>query len=97
MAPEQIMGQKDVDWRVDIFALGVTMYYLLAGNHYPFETGEVLYHNVHTKPPELKDRNPLVSDELNRIVMKCMEKDRSMRYQSALELKSDIDALPSPT
>lgn len=94
MPPEQIMG-KPVDLKTDIFALGVTMYYLLAGNRYPYEEGEILYHNIHTPPPPLMKKNPAIPKELNDIVMRCLEKRPEDRYPHMLALKRDIDELPN--
>ena len=94
MPPEQIIG-KPVDLKADIFALGVTMYYLLAGNRYPFEEGEILYHNIHTPPPSLMEKNPAISKALNDIVMRCLEKKPDDRYPNMMALKKDIDKLPN--
>ena len=94
MPPEQIIG-KPVDLKADIFALGVTMYYLLAGNKYPFEGGEILYHNIHTPPPPLLKKNPAISKALNDIVMRCLEKKPDDRYPNMMALKKDIDKLPN--
>jgi tetratricopeptide (TPR) repeat protein len=93
ISPEQILG-IGVDNRTDIYALGITMYYLLAGNRYPFEKGDVLYHNLHTVPPALKEKTPALCQKLNDIVMKCLEKDKEKRYQTVNELKKDIEELP---
>ena len=94
MPPEQIIG-KPVDLKADIFALGVTMYYLLAGNRYPFEEGEILYHNIHTPPPSLMEKNRAISKALNDIVMRCLEKKPDDRYPNMMALKKDIDKLPN--
>jgi eukaryotic-like serine/threonine-protein kinase len=87
MAPEQIRGE-DVDARVDLFALGVILYELLAGEH-PFRkssTFETLQAILDADPPSLPERVPAAPATLARIVMRLLEKNPAARFQSASDL-----------
>jgi serine/threonine-protein kinase len=91
MSPEQVQG-LEADHRTDIFALGVVMYELLAGQ-LPFRGGHeaaVMYEIVNVDPPSIRTTKPEVEPDLERIVMKCLEKDRDNRYQSAREIAVDL-------
>ncbi|MEO8376446.1 MAG: Hsp70 family protein, partial [Candidatus Sumerlaeota bacterium] len=85
MAPEQITGEG-VDARSDIYSLGIMMYELVSG-HPPFYLGNIEYHHIHTPPPPLPDK---VSPTLRRVIMRCIEKSASNRYQSVDEIFEDL-------
>jgi len=89
LAPEAIHSPAGIDARVDIYALGAVMYYLLAGDHVfrGRTTMEVCAHHLHTQPIPVGDRSktPLPED-LAGIVMDCLKKVPSERPQSAAEL-----------
>ncbi len=78
-APEQFKGVSD--HRSDIYSLGVTMYQLL--------TGQLLK----GKDTAVKSINKQLTDELNEIVKKCLEKDPKDRYQSVDEIRSELNKL----
>ena len=80
MAPEQIRG-SDIDFRADIYALGCTMYEVLAGRP-PFIEGEILYHHIHTQPPPLSNFVTVPAD-VEQLIMKCIAKNKSERVASA--------------
>jgi hypothetical protein len=89
MAPEQVRGE-DIDARADIFALGIVMYEL-AGGRRPFAgaTSGVIFDAILNRTPD-----PISSDpELGRVVFKALEKDRTLRYQTADDLLADLRRL----
>ena len=94
MSPEQIQG-KDVDHRSDLFSLGVMLYEMITGQ-IPFkaETEAATLNSVLNDTPEPLSRfKSGVSDDLQRIVTKLLEKDPSLRYQSAAGVISDLKRL----
>ncbi|MCK5878388.1 MAG: protein kinase, partial [Holophagae bacterium] len=94
VAPESL-SNLTVDQRSDIYALGVTMYELLAGTP-PFTDENqisIFYKILNSPPPPFPDKIPL-SPGMKNIVLKCLNKDPKERYQNAAEL---IEALTSLT
>jgi serine/threonine-protein kinase len=94
MSPEQAQG-KPVDERSDIFSLGVMLYELTTGTR-PF-VGDtnlgVLSSILRDTPAPLADTNPALPFDLQPIVSRCLAKDRQRRYQSAGDLRRDLEAL----
>lgn len=89
MAPEQILG-RGVDHQSDIYSLGCTLYRMATGRA-PFTDGDLYYHHLHTPPPSPKKFNPQVPDALERILLKCIEKDKLKRYQRIRDVLKDIE------
>jgi serine/threonine-protein kinase len=91
MSPEQV-ETTEVDKRTDLYALGVILYEMVTGR-VPF-AGEtpfaVLIKHKQEPPKNPQESNPLVSEALTRIILKCLAKDRAVRYQSAEELLEDL-------
>ena len=94
MSPEQARGQL-VDARTDLFSLG-TVLYQMAGGVLPFagDTSAVIFDAILNRDPEPVDQiNPALPVEFGRILSKLLEKDRTLRCQSATELKTDLNRL----
>jgi two-component system LytT family response regulator len=94
MSPEQALG-RDVDHRSDLFSLGVVLYQMAAGK-LPFaapSAQETLARILQTQPDALGRLNYELPEEFERMIRKCLEKDRERRYQSARDLLVDLKNL----
>ncbi|MPY80286.1 MAG: Stk1 family PASTA domain-containing Ser/Thr kinase [Actinophytocola sp.] len=91
LSPEQVRGQ-DADARSDVYAAGCTLYELLTGRP-PF-TGDsavaVTYQHLQETPPAPSTMCPTISKDLDAVVLKAMTKGAANRYQSAIEMRSDL-------
>jgi hypothetical protein len=87
MSPEQCRS-ADIDWRSDIYALGVVLFFAVAGR-YPFmgQQGEVLSAHLRDEPPRLREVKPSVPPALEAIVVRALAKDPDARFQSMSELR----------
>lgn len=91
MSPEQVRAE-DLDSRSDLFSLGTVLYEILTG-HQPFadrNRAVTLSAILTQEPPPLSRYIPNAPAELERILHKCLKKDREQRYQSARELAIDL-------
>lgn len=97
LSPEQARAQS-VDRRSDIYSLGVVMYESISGKklYTAASPAEVLYMHLNVAPPALKVPDYITADSaaLNAVLLKCLEKDASSRYQSVEELRFAIEAIP---
>ncbi len=91
MSPEQVRGGR-IDSRSDIYAVGIILYELLIGSP-PFISGDISYQQVNVMPTRPREICPQVPVEVDNLIMKCLAKETSERYQSARELREEIDQL----
>jgi serine/threonine protein kinase/Flp pilus assembly protein TadD len=92
MSPEQVEG-KEVDQRTDIYSLGVILYEMLTGR-VPFEGDTALSIAVKhktEKPKDPRELNTQISEDISLIILKCLEKDKDKRYQSAGEVHTSLE------
>jgi serine/threonine-protein kinase len=90
MSPEQTLG-KNINRRTDLYSLGVTIFEMATGT-VPFTEGNIPYHHVHTEPPDIRELQPGLPDQLAALVGRCLQKDPDARYQSAKEMLIDLKA-----
>jgi serine/threonine protein kinase len=91
MSPEQVRG-KAVDGRADIYSLGIMAYKMTTGRC-PFEDADpyvILKRHLRDPIPPAKDLNPKVPDDLNRFMIKALEKEREKRYQNCADIIRDL-------
>lgn len=94
MAPEQYISGRPVDYRADIYGLGITLYHMLTG-HLPFagETrAETLKLKARTDIPDPRERDKSISEEAARIVQRMAKWQPEERYDSYPELIADLEA-----
>ncbi len=98
MSPEQVRAQE-LDARSDLFSFGAVLYEMATGKlPFPGESTGVILESILNRTPVPPVRlKPEVPAELERIISKCLDKDRNLRYQHATELRADLQRLKRDT
>jgi serine/threonine protein kinase len=98
MSPEQVRA-KELDARTDLFSFGSVLYEMVTGQ-LPFrgESTGMVFESILSRAPVPAVRlNPDAPPDLERIIGKCLEKDRNLRYQHASEIRTDLQRLKRDT
>ncbi len=98
MSPEQIRAAADIDARTDIWSVGCVLYELLSGKP-AFDAPslmQVCAAVLETEPAPLRTLVPEIAPELERVVVRCLQKDRTRRYQDIAELAAALAPFAPP-
>ncbi len=92
MAPEQVAGKK-VDERADLYSLGIILYEIFTGS-VPF-TGDsaisIGFQQMKDQPRRPQEINPQVPPEVERVILKALEKDPAHRYRTVKEMRENLE------
>jgi serine/threonine-protein kinase len=88
MSPEQVAGGK-IDGRSDIYSVGILLYEALVGSP-PFITGDIAYQQIHNPPIPPREINPIITQGVEAMILKCLAKKPEDRFMNANTLKSEV-------
>ena len=94
-APEQCSGKAEVDVRADVYSLGATLFHTLVGRP-PFEAANVIgliTKHVNEPAPRVRSLVPELTEAIDEIVAKCLQKNPGSRYQNAGDMLRDLERL----
>jgi eukaryotic-like serine/threonine-protein kinase len=94
MSPEQVRGEK-LDARTDLFSFGLVLYEMATGQRaFTGDTAAVLHDAILKQvPAPATKKNPALPAKFEKIIDRALEKDRQARYQSATEMRADLETL----
>jgi DNA-binding beta-propeller fold protein YncE/predicted Ser/Thr protein kinase len=95
ISPEQLQNSKEVDGRADIFSFGCMLYEMFTGV-LPFDGGSIggtILKIITEEPKSLREHNPSIPPAVDQVVLKCLNKLASDRYQRAGEILKDLEPL----
>ena len=94
MSPEQVLGET-LDARTDVFSFGLVLYEMATGRRaFPGETAAVVHDAILRQTPRpIHDLNPELAAGFEPIIIKAIEKDRGLRYQTAADMRADLTRL----
>jgi len=98
MSPEQVRGEE-LDARTDLFSLGIVLYEMATGQQaFTGNTSGIIFEAILNRAPIPPVRlNPAIPPQLEMIISKALEKDRGLRYQTASDLRADLQRLKRDT
>ena len=98
MSPEQVRGEK-LDARTDLFSFGLVLYEMATRQRaFAGDTAPVLHHAIlNQTPAPVRDLNPRIPARLESVINKAIQKDREARYQTASEIRADLEILKDAT
>ncbi len=98
MSPEQALGKRDLDYRSDIYSLGVTLYQMVCDRQ-PFvgdSPNAIALNHIQEKPVPPAQISELIPPRLSDIIMRAMEKEKEHRFQSCKEMMEALQKLDEP-
>ena len=91
MSPEQVTG-GEIDSRSDLFSMGILLYLMLVGEKpFPGDTAAVMFKIVYEDPTLPSKTNPVLTSGHDYLVLRCLAKDRTKRYETAREFLEDLE------
>ena len=98
MSPEQVRGEN-LDARTDLFSFGLVLYEMATSQRaFAGETAQIVLDAILRQPPiAVHDLNSKLPPELETIINKALQKDRGLRYQSAEEMRADLQTIRPAT